>query len=176
MPIKPFQLQFDEGELEELAARYSYGKDEAAARTAGEAATQAGYYTRYGVLAVVEWKSERSKSSLEANAAAVEDATGRALATVGDEGGRMDALTELDGVGVPIASALLFFAYPVAYPILDRRVVVSLGHRPRGRYPTPFWLRYLAFCRNLAQARELPIRTVDKALWQHDKEQEEENC
>ncbi len=33
-----------------------------------------------------------------------------------------------------------------------------------------FWLGYLAFTRDLAARLALPIRTVDKALWQHSKE------
>jgi hypothetical protein len=35
-----------------------------------------------------------------------------------------------------------------------------------------FWLAYLGFTRDLAARLGLPIRTVDKALWQYSKERQ----
>jgi hypothetical protein len=35
-----------------------------------------------------------------------------------------------------------------------------------------FWLAYVAFTRALAARLALPIRTVDKALWQYSKERQ----
>jgi hypothetical protein len=82
----------------------------------------------------------------------------------------MTALLDLDGVGVPTASVLLYFAFPNDYPILDVRALESLGVRPRSQYPVSFWLQYLAACRELARRCGVSIRTLDKALWQHSKE------
>ena len=56
----------------------------------------------------------------------------------------MTALLELDGVGVPTASTLLYCAFPDHYPILDVRALESLGVKPRSQYPLSFWLGYLA--------------------------------
>ncbi len=100
---------------------------------------------------------------------AVARQTGRAFATDG-EAERMRALLELDGVGVPTASTLLFFVFPDAYPILDVRALESLGVRPRSQYPVSFWLAYVDACRGLASQHGVDIRTLDKALWQHSKE------
>ena len=99
----------------------------------------------------------------------VVEMTGRAFAT-SDETQRMEALLELQGVGVPTASTLLFFAFPDDYPILDVRALESLGVKPRSQYPVSFWLDYLATCRDLAARHDVNIRTLDKALWQHSKE------
>jgi hypothetical protein len=82
----------------------------------------------------------------------------------------MEALLALDGVGVPTASALLHFAFPDEYPILDERALESLGVEARTQYPVSFWLGYLDACRALAREHAVHIRTLDKALWQHSKE------
>jgi len=100
----------------------------------------------------------------------VVDATGRALAAI-DEASRIAALLELEGVGVPTASTLLYFAFPDDYPILDVRALESFGVKPRSTYPVSFWLEYLEACRELSRRAGVSIRTLDKALWQHSKEQ-----
>ena len=116
------------------------------------------------------WKTVRSRPKIAANTeAAVVDATRRALATV-DEAIRIGALLELEGVGVPTASTLLYFAFPDDYPILDVRALESLGVKPRSTYPVGFWLEYLETCRDLSRHAGVSIRTLDKALWQHSKE------
>jgi hypothetical protein len=112
----------------------------------------------------------RSAPKVAANGpAAVRSATRRALADP-DEAVRMEALLTLEGVGVPTASTLLYFAFPALYPILDVRALESLGVKPRSQYPVTFWLGYLEACRALAVQCEVSIRTLDKALWQWSKE------
>jgi len=119
---------------------------------------------------VCAWKTVRSRPRVAANTeAAIVDATGRSLAA-GDEATRIAALLELEGVGVPTASTLLYFAFPDDYPILDVRALESLGVKPRSTYPVSFWLEYLDACRELARRAGVSLRTLDKALWQHSKE------
>jgi hypothetical protein len=119
---------------------------------------------------VCSWKTVRSRPRVAANTeAAIADATGRALAA-DDEATRIGALLELEGVGVPTASTLLYFAFPDDYPILDIRALESLGVKPRSTYPVSFWLEYLGACRELARRAGVSIRTLDKALWQYSKE------
>ena len=116
------------------------------------------------------WKTVRSRPKVAANTqAAIVDATGRALAA-GDEATRIAALLELEGVGVPTASTLLYFAFPDDYPILDIRALESLGVKPRSTYPVSFWLEYLGVCRELSRRAGVSLRTLDKALWQYSKE------
>jgi hypothetical protein len=119
---------------------------------------------------VCAWKTVRSRPKVTANAeTAIVDATGRALAA-GDEATRIASLLELDGVGVPTASTLLYFAFPDDYPILDIRALESLGVKPRSQYPINFWLAYLDACRELASSAGVSLRMLDRALWQHSKE------
>jgi hypothetical protein len=167
--VPTFELQFPAQEIEALASRFA-DADDGRYLAAGAKARRRGHYTRAEFIEVCGWKTVRSRPKVAINSrAAVTGATGRALAAV-DEALRIEALLELQGVGVPTASTLLYFAFPTDYPILDVRALESLGVKPRSQYPVSFWLGYLAACRELATERGVSIRTLDKALWQHSKD------
>ena len=167
--VATFELQFPPSGIAALASRFP-DQDDAAFRAGSAAVRRRGYYTRGEFLGVCRWKTPRSAPRVASNAAgSIRSATTRALGTV-DERGRMQALLELRGVGVPTASTLLYFAFPESYPILDIRALESLGVKARSVYPVGFWLEYLAACRGLADRHGVDLRTLDKALWQHSKE------
>jgi hypothetical protein len=167
--LTTFQLQFPSRYIEALAARFPEMVDDGFVE-AGSSVRARGYYTREEFIEACAWKTVRSRPRVARNSeASVVDATGRALAT-GDEAARMTALLELEGVGVPTASTLLYFVFPERYPILDMRALESLGVKPRSQYPLAFWLGYLEACRALGSAHGVSVRTLDKALWQFSKE------
>jgi GrpB-like predicted nucleotidyltransferase (UPF0157 family) len=166
----PFRLQFPAGEIKALAGRFPE-VDEAAFLAVGAAARARGHYTRSEFIEVCAWKTVRSRPRVAINTrAAVARLTGRALAAR-DEAVRITALLELHGVGMPTASTLLYCAFPDDYPILDVRALESLGIKARTHYTVSFWLEYLYACRRLAYGAGVSLRTLDKALWQHSKEQ-----
>jgi hypothetical protein len=79
--------------------------------------------------------------------------------------------TSLKGVAVPVGSALLHFAVPDRYPILDYRALASLGDaKRRTHYSISFWVGYVDRCQNLARGAGVSIRELDKALWQDSRE------
>jgi hypothetical protein len=165
-----FELQLPLDEIETLAARFPSGGGDGRLHEVGVAVLARGYYTREEFIEVCAWKTVRSRPKVARNTeAAVVQATGLAMETA-DEAARMTALLELDGVGVPTASTLLYCVFPDRYPILDVRALESLGVKPRSQYPLNFWLEYLDACRELAQLAGVSLRTLDKALWQHSKE------
>ncbi len=163
-------LQFAPGEIRALAKRYGYTSD-AEAREAGRQARRRGHYTHSGFLMVCRWKAARNTWRVEANTPeSIRQATTIALAAK-SEAERIEALTALRGVGVPVASALLHFAFPDRYPILDYRALESLGHTARRTtYTTLFWISYQEACRQIARENGVSVRTLDKALWQHSRE------
>jgi hypothetical protein len=172
MPM--FRLQFSTREIDDLAVRFGYTND-ARLLAAGAAARTRGHYTRAEFLDVCAWKTARSRPKVAANPETlVNELTGQAFGTT-DEATRMSALLELQGVGVPTASTLLYCAFPDDYPILDVRALDSLGVKPRSQYPVSFWLEYLGTCRELARRNGVSTRTLDKALWQHSKERSARN-
>jgi hypothetical protein len=174
-----FQLQPEEAELQELADQYWQKADEKehqlekAAFEAGQAIRN-GDFTLANLEAIVRWKSERAVHYLIGNsnekirrvlavAAAPESTTETAV----------NALQELHGVDISIASAILAAIYPERYTVLDFRVLEALGH---ARHDVRFYEEYLAFCKRLAESNivqpqsDLPaptsLRTLDRALWQ----------
>lgn len=164
-----FDLQFPIEHVPALAARFP-ATDDGPGLALGARVRARGHYRRAEFIEVCGWKTVRSRPKVAANSArAVVDATRRAMAA-GDEATRISALLELEGVGVPTASTLLYFVFPDDYPILDVRALDSLGVKPRSTYPISFWLAYLSACRTLAARAGVSIRTLDKALWQHSKE------
>jgi hypothetical protein len=167
--VTRFALQFDPAEIAALAARFPLTDDRPAA-AAGAAAREQGHYTRDQFLLVCAWKTPRSRPRVAANEEATVRFATRAALTATDERARMEALLALDGVGVPTASTLLHFAAPDRYPILDVRALASLGEAPRSTYTVAYWLEYLEACRGLALRHRVDLRTLDKALWQHDRE------
>jgi hypothetical protein len=164
-----FRLQFPSQEIKSLARRFP-ASDDRRLLVVGAAVRARGHYVREEFIEVCAWKTPRSRPRVAANTeAAVVEATGRALGS-GDEAARFAALLELEGVGAPTASTLLYAAFPDDYPILDVRALESLGVKSRSTYPVSFWLEYLEVCRTLARDHGVSIRTLDKALWQHSKE------
>jgi hypothetical protein len=164
-----FELQFPPEDIDVLASRFPDSED-AGCLAAGAAAAARGYYSRDEFLEVCDWKSARSRPLVQSNDALTVEAATRAAFETSDETARMGALSGLRGVGVPIASALLHFAFPDGYPVLDVRALESLGRKGRSVYPVSFWLAYLHACRGFAAEHGVSLRTLDKALWQHSKE------
>src|SRR5262249_29969502 len=81
----------------------------------------------------------------------------------------MAVLLGLHGVAVPVASAILTAINPARYTVIDFRALPSPGYKEPDR-SIELYLAYLSFCRDLADRHDLPLRTVDRALWQHGKE------
>ncbi len=163
-----FRLRFDPALIPALAE--AFGEvDESRASSAGARARGLGHYTREDFLTVYRWKAARSEPrAAVSDEATIVAATARSFAAL-EEAARFEALTVLPGVGGPVASALLHFAFPEGYPILDVRALESLGVKARSVYPTAFWVEYVEYCRELAPAHGVSLRTLDKALWQYSK-------
>jgi hypothetical protein len=74
------------------------------------------------------------------------------------------------GVGYPVASVILHFAFPDKYPIMDFRVIWSLGWEQPKNYNFDFWQKYCGRIRGISKETGESIRTVEKALWEYSKE------
>ncbi|WP_420462813.1 hypothetical protein [Candidatus Palauibacter sp.] len=80
---------------------------------------------------------------------------------------RVGALLALHGVGWPMASVILHFAFPDRYPMLDKRVmrVVGVPHA----YSFARWVEYTDLCREASRRLEVSLRVLDRALWTLDR-------
>ena len=172
-----FQLQPEEEELQELAEQYwqKAGEKEQELEKAAFDAGQAirnGDFALANLEAIVRWKSERAVHYLIGNS---NDKIRRVLGIVTAPGATtetaMNALVELHGVDIAVASAVLAAVYPEQYTVLDYRVLEALGH---ARHDVRFYQEYLAFCKRLAESNIVkpqadlpaptPLRTLDRAL------------
>jgi hypothetical protein len=182
--VSYFQLQAPETELQELAEHYwkQAGEREQAlekaAFDAGESIRN-GDFTLANLEAIVRWKSERAVQYLIGNSnEKIRRALVVATAPEASTETAMNALVELHGVDLPVASAILAAIYPERYTVLDFRVLEALGH---ARHDVHFYEEYVAFCKRLAESNIVqpqsnlpaptPLRTLDRALWEWTRSQ-----
>jgi len=113
------------------------------------------------------WKSARQKQRYIGNKDGVEQATKEAFAEA-DERQKMQILCHLDGVSVPMASALLTVVYPERYAVIDIRCLEMLKKMDcdiGSSASLNTWLVYLDTMRNMAQENAVTPRELDMALF-----------
>ena len=145
------------------------------------AARRRGYLTRSELVAACRWKSPRSIGRVRLNQPRrIRAATSVAL-TAKSERDRIQALTELQGVSVPSASAILTLLDPVRYGVIDIRVW-QLLHRlglvagnPGGTGLThAHWEQFLAVVRQYASLFRVSARHIELTLFLIHREYQEE--
>ena len=168
-----FELQFPKEDLSVWASRYSYsaevGEDKVA--EVGSKLRRQGHLTLAQLAQVCEWKTSRTKSTLQKNTDAFVQEVTSACFDSETERFRISVLTLLQGVGWPTASVVLHFGHEDRYPIIDVRALESLGVEEPSSYSFDLWWPYVQACRRLADRNELTMREVDQALWKYSEEQ-----
>jgi hypothetical protein len=131
-----------------------------------------GGFTRPEFIRMCRWKSPRARRLWEANSPARIRAVSRAVLATRDERRRMELLTALSGVGVPMASAILTLIDPWRYGVLDIRAwqclfaVRSVGANRRGQgFTIGQWLEFLAALRRHARRLGVSARTIEFTLF-----------
>ena len=130
------------------------------------------YLTRNQFVQIGLWKSKRPKKHYldkENDDLTVKEVTKFCFSTKSCIA-RIKTLLTLKGVSWPLASTILHFAFPEKYPIMDFRVLWSLGWKKPPNYEYIFWQKYSDKVDNISKKLKLPIRTVEKALWEYSKE------
>lgn len=165
-----FNLRFDPADLPQLAQRYGYKSDDAALSAGVRIAS--GNYGRSNIETIFEWKTKgRGRSRLRSNSdEEIADALCSA-AKAKTERAAIAVLSGLQGVGVPVASAILTAIDPERYTVIDFRALQALGNNSEDR-SVNFYLAYLNACRQLARKYKVTLRDFDRALWQWSSEQD----
>ena len=84
---------------------------------------------------------------------------------------KVEALTSLSGIGVPVASAILLFINPDRFTVIDKRawnVLRETGYLGQELSEEPTvdeYLLYLGACWAIANEYDVSLRTLDRALW-----------
>ena len=131
-----------------------------------------GYLTPSELEVVCRWKSPRALQHIKNNSAfRVRKATKRAL-TTRSERAKLQALTELNGVSVPMASAMLMLLNPRRYGVIDIRVwqlLHALGavtKKPRGTgFNFKNWYQFLRIIRYFAKRHGVNARDIERTLF-----------
>ena len=165
-----FSLRFPKSEIEYWAERNSSQDYLVFQNEIGPATQKRGYLTRQDFLTLCEWKSPRTKSRCAKNSSEfIKEITKVSFSAIHEQL-RIQVLTMLSGVGWPTASVMLHFCSNNQYPILDYRALWSLNKEQPAAYDFPFWWHYTEYCRDLAECNGVSMRTIDRALWQYSKE------
>lgn len=130
----------------------------------------AGYLSKPVFVRLARWKSVRPTRRYESNSdEQVRAATESAFAAA-DAAGAIAALTQLRGVALRTATAILHWMRPQEFPILDFRVLSALGEpHPKSFENVGFYSRVADRVRALAAEHALDLRTIDRALWAWDR-------
>lgn len=174
-----FQLQPADAELGQLAEQYwqRAGEKEHQLETAAfeaGAAIRKGDHSLINLEMIVRWKSERVVHYLIGNSEEkIRKALAVAAAPESSVRRAVEALTELRGIDLPVATAILSAIHPEKYAVLDFRTLEALGH---ARHDVQFYEEFLKFCRHLADSNivepqsGLPgpttLHALERALWE----------
>jgi hypothetical protein len=176
-----FRLLPKPDDLRTLARGYLEGRtrtdkttNEAADRVAFDAGRRirAGDRLKTSLKEILAWKNSESRfwKRIEQQFATNDDQSiAAALETVVTAAGGAEAvaaLTNLAGIGVPTASAILTAIFPEKYTVIDGLALRALGIADS---QATFYLLYNNFCRSLAAEHKIDLRTLDRALWQWGK-------
>jgi len=107
---------------------------------------------------------ENTRENIEIN-------TRKALC-MNDEKSKIEILTQLHGVGVPTASAILTVIYPEKYGIIDVRCVIALKELDVIKWEKinlDNWIEYLKIIRELANQSKRTPREIEMALFAYNR-------
>lgn len=136
-----------------------------------------GYLRRSELEAVCKWKSPRAIRLVRSNSnRAIRSHTRTALGTR-SERRRLEQLTGLAGVSVPMASAILMLLYPRRYGVIDIRVwqmlhqfgTVTKNEAGKG-FGFKNWFQFLMILRHYSRKLGVTVRDVERALFVAHKE------
>jgi hypothetical protein len=167
------KLRFSESDIVVWAAKYQYPLAETELIDLRASIQNAGCLSKEQLRLVARWKSPRSAGHIERNSESyIHEITEWSFHST-EERSRVEVLTLLDGVRWPSATVILHLFNKEPYPILDFRALWSVGKDVPNQYSFNFWWEYADFCRDLANRNGLDMRTLDRALWQYSKENQE---
>lgn len=140
-------------------------KETVAARKTRE--TPGGYLHYTELYDLVYWKLKRSRWIGMNSKSFVKEVTSEAF-SLDDDWEKLNRLTDLKGVGEPVASVILHLCDQKKYPILDKYALCSVWiDYNEVSYDAEFWQKYVDFCRKEAKRYNVSMRTLDRALWKY---------
>lgn len=133
--------------------------------------------TKRELIAICRWKSPRAIRHIKANhPATVRRLTLKVFSTRSEQK-RIEYLTKLRGVSLPMASAILTLVDPKRYGVIDIRVwqllfaINSVRKNPKGiGFTFKNWYNYLCKLRYHAKELGVSVRAVERTLFYYHRE------
>ena len=82
---------------------------------------------------------------------------------------KLNLLTSLKGIGVPVASAILALTYPEKYAVIDKRNWEQIFGNLKSNYTVCDYLKYLKVIKTLSSRYGFTYQEVDMAIWELNK-------
>lgn len=131
-----------------------------------------GWLAKCEFLEICLWKSRRPKRFYEQNNNnEIKKFTQKAFSEK-DEKAKIDVLTNLKGVSIPTASAILSVTNSIEYPIIDVRCVETLNDLKLiawNNINSNSWVDYLKIVRELARKHNKTARELEKGLFAYNR-------
>ncbi len=135
-----------------------------------------GYFTKEEFLKMGMWKTPRPKRSYQNNSEGNTKQVSKGVFSTNYEKRRIDLLTSLNGVSIPVASAILTLTDPKKYGVIDIRVwqilyeYGSVKIKPTGtNFNFKNWYSYLMKLRYYAKKFKVKPRDVERTLFCYHK-------
>lgn len=139
-----------------------------------------GYFTKDEFLAMAMWKSPRPKRKYEINSEANIKGVSEKVFATRFEKRKIDLLTSLSGVSIPVASAILMLIDPKNYGVIDIRVwqilylYGSVKVKPSGtNFNFKNWYNYLMKLRYYARKFKVKTRDIEITLFFHHRKMQD---
>ena len=133
--------------------------------------------TKSELADICRWKSSRAMRWIRQNTSAKIKHVTREAFTTRSERDKINHLTSLKGVGIPMASAILMLTGPQRYGVIDIRVwklLYSIGSVRKNPGGTGFtfnnWYNYLRILRHHAKRLGVSVRAVERTLFKYHQE------
>lgn len=130
--------------------------------------------TPFDFFAIIIWKSNRVKTNVKKgldDAGKTVQALMEKVVAAHNPEDKVKLLTEIDGIGIRVASAVLAVCYPSQFTVLDYRAwdtlsTCKIDGLPGSIPATPTaYVQYCEACLDLAQKQGISLRVLDRALW-----------
>jgi hypothetical protein len=134
----------------------------------GKIVAKRGWLKKDEFLAICLWKSRRPKKLFILNSEDKIVQKSKLSFLERDELKKLRYLTELHGVGIATASAILSIVNPKLYPIIDERCIQSLHNLGMINWTNISehnWLKYLEIIRNMSEKYKRDARDIEKGLF-----------
>lgn len=145
-------------------------------------AKKRGHLLKSELEKICKWKSPRTIKLIKSNSEkTINKVTKDAFATRSEKR-KMELLTRLNGVSVPMASSILMLLDTKRYGVIDIRVwellykIGTMKSNPKGvNFKFNEWYRYLVIIRHFAKKFSVTVRDIERTLFYVHKEYQKGN-